>query len=331
MVKIGINGFGRTGRCAMRIGLKNPQVEIKAINSRSDNQLMGHLFKYDSTYGTWPEDVRAEGPEIIIGQKRIKAYNFDDPSKIPWSEAEVDIVIESTGVFTSAKQASVHLKGGAKKVIISAPTEDETKMVILGVNEGIITKEDTIVSNASCTTNCLAPTAKVLDDKFKILSGFCSTVHAATNDQQILDKSHKDYRRARGAMESIIPATTGAAKAIGKIIPHLEGKLDGIAMRVPIPTVSLLDFVCLVERPVTKEALKNAFLEAENSYLKDYLQTCDKPLVSADFIGNPKSAIIDLLILNVVGQMVKVIAWYDNEWGYSARLIDLALFLGNLL
>jgi glyceraldehyde 3-phosphate dehydrogenase len=331
MIKIGINGFGRTGRCAMRIAMKNPGIQVVAINSRSDNQIMAHLLKYDSTYGIWPEEIRTEGQEIVVGQRRVKGYNFDDPAKIPWGEVQTDVVIESTGVFTSSRQSIVHIRGGAKKVIISAPTEDETKMVVLGVNEGIISNDDSIVSNASCTTNCLAPVVKVLDDKFKILSGFCSTVHAVTSDQQLLDKSHKDYRRARGAMESIIPTTTGATGAIGKIIPHLAGKLDGLALRVPIPTVSLIDLSCLVESSVNKESLKAAFLEAENSYLKSYLETCDRPLVSADFIGNPKSAIIDLLSLEVVDQMVKVIAWYDNEWGYSARLIDLAVYLQRFL
>jgi glyceraldehyde 3-phosphate dehydrogenase len=331
MVKIGINGFGRTGRCAMRIGLKNPQVEIKAINSRADNKMMAHLFKYDSTYGIWPEEVSANEKEIVVGSRRISGFNFDDPSKIPWAQAGVDIVIESTGVFTSTEEGMSHVSAGAKKVIISAPTKDETKMVIVGVNEKIINKDDLVISNASCTTNCLAPVVKVLDENFSVSEGFCTTVHSVTNDQQILDKSHEDYRRARGAMESMIPTTTGAAKAIGKIIPKLQGKMDGIAIRIPLATVSLIDLVCLVEKQADREKLVNAFKNAEQGTLKGILATCDKPLVSADYIGNPSSAIIDLLSLNVIDKMVKVIAWYDNEWGYSARLIDLALFLGNLL
>ncbi len=331
MIKIGINGFGRTGRCAFRIALKDPRVEIVAINSRADDKMLAHLFKYDSTYGPWPEKVKIEGNQIIIGEKRITSFNFESPDKVPWSEVGAEIVIESTGVFASSDLASAHLKGGAKKVIISAPTKDNTKMIILGVNEKTITPKDKIISMASCTTNCLAPVVKVLNDEFKIESGFCTTIHAVTNEQRLLDKSHKDYRRARGAMESAIPTTTGAARAIGKVIPALVGKLNGVAVRIPLPTVSLLDLVCLVEKKTTTDEVNGVFKSEENGSLSGILSTSQDPLVSADYVGNAFSATVDLLMTKVIGKTIKVMAWYDNEWGYAARLIDLVDYLVKFL
>jgi glyceraldehyde 3-phosphate dehydrogenase len=331
VVNIGINGFGRIGRNTLRAALEDDKVEVVAINDLADNLILAHLLKYDSIYGKIKADVKTKkGADVIwVNGKEVKVYNKKDPSEIPWGEQGVDVVIESTGVFTNREDASKHLRDGVKKVIISAPAKNPDITMVLGVNhEAYNPQKHHIISNASCTTNCLAPIAKVLNDEFHILKGIMTTTHAYTNDQRILDFPHKDLRRARAANLSIIPTTTGAAKAIGLVLPELDGKLDGIALRVPVADVSIVDLTVLVEKNTTKEEVNEAFITASKEEMKGILDCTDEPLVSTDFIGNPYSSIVDLEETYVVGgNLIKVLSWYDNEWGYSKRLVDLASFI----
>jgi glyceraldehyde 3-phosphate dehydrogenase len=328
-VKIGINGFGRIGRLVYRAAYENKNVEIVAINDLADAKTNAHLLKYDSVHGTFPGNVEMKDGNIVVDGKVVKVLSERDPQAIPWREMGVDIVVESTGVFTAADKASGHLTAGAKKVIITAPAKGDAFTVVMGVNEGSYDPaKHHVVSNASCTTNCLAPVAKVLNDNFKIIKGLMTTVHAYTNDQHTLDLMHKDLRRARAAALSIIPTTTGAARAVAKVLPELEGKLNGFAMRVPTPNVSVVDLVVNVEKSTSVEEVNAAFKKAAEGELKGILEYTEEPLVSKDFNGNPHSAIVDALSTMVMdGNMVKAIAWYDNEWAYSTRVVDLALFM----
>lgn len=328
-VKVGINGFGRIGRNVFRAALRSPEVEIVAVNDLTDAQMLAHLLEFDSVHGTLEEEVKVDGEDILIGGRRLKVTAERDPAMIGWGDLGVDIVIESTGRFTKRNDAAKHLEAGAKKVIISAPATDEDITVVMGVNQDQYNPEkDHIISNASCTTNCLAPFAKVLHDHFGIRRGMMTTVHSYTNDQQILDLPHKDYRRARAAAESIIPTTTGAAKAVALVLPELKGKLNGMAMRVPTPNVSVVDLVVELEKNVTAEEVNAVLKAASIGELKGILGYCDKPLVSRDYNGNTHSSIIDALSTMVLeDNMVKVVSWYDNEIGYSNRLVDLASFI----
>ncbi|MBT9259073.1 MAG: type I glyceraldehyde-3-phosphate dehydrogenase [Clostridiales bacterium] len=330
MVRVGINGFGSIGRRFFRQTLKDPDIQVVAVNDIGDIQVSAHLLKYDSNYGVLEEEVRTEGQTLWVGDRSVRFFQEEDPAKIPWHEVGVDIVIESTGRFTEKEKAEVHrTKGGAKKVIISAPAKGEDLTVVLGVNEDMYRPEDHhIISNASCTTNCLAPVVKVLDDAFGVEWGLMTTVHAYTNDQRVLDLPHKDWRRARAAGLNIIPTTTGAARAVGKVLPHLNGKLNGTSLRVPVSVVSIVDLVAETRKPVTVETVNEAFREAARGPLKGILAVTDEELVSADFKGNPHSAIVDLPLTMTMGEhRVKVFAWYDNEWGYAARLVDLCRYL----
>lgn len=323
--KVGINGFGRIGRNVFRAALGNPGLEIVAVNDLTDATTLAHLLKYDSVHGTLNADVRAEGDQIIVNGKVIKVLAEREPANLPWSSLGVDIVVESTGRFTEGAKAAAHLQAGAKKVIISAPAKGEDLTIVLGVNEA---KYDPavhhILSNASCTTNCLAPFAKVLHEKFGIKHGLMTTVHSYTNDQQILDLPHKDLRRARAAAMSIIPTTTGAAKAVALVLPELKGKLNGFAMRVPTPNVSIVDLAVELARPADAAEINAALKAAAEGELKGILGYTDEPLVSRDFNGDPNSSIVDGASTMVVdGTMAKVVSWYDNEWGYSNRVVDL--------
>ncbi|MEM4587822.1 MAG: type I glyceraldehyde-3-phosphate dehydrogenase [Candidatus Jordarchaeales archaeon] len=334
-MRVAINGFGRIGRTALRAAVERRDlgVEIVAINDLADVKTLAHLLKYDSVYGRFKGTVETDGGNLIVNGKPIAVLNEKDPAKLPWKKMEVDIVIESTGVFTHREGAAKHLEAGAKKVIISAPAENPDITIVIGVNHHEYDpKKHNIISNASCTTNCLAPIVKVLDDNFKVQRGLMTTVHAYTNDQRILDFPHRDLRRARAAAVSIIPTSTGAARAIGLVLPHLKGKLDGIALRVPVPDVSIVDLVAQVERRTTKEEVNEAFIKASQGDLKGILACSREPLVSVDYIGDPHSAIVDLEYTNVIdGTFVKVMGWYDNEWGYSNRLIELASMIGKSL
>jgi len=329
--QVGINGFGRIGRQVLKaIMERHPDsLEVVAINDLFDPQTNAHLFKYDSNYGRFEGTVAVVENDLVINHQRIRVYAEKDPAKLPWRDLGVDIVIESTGVFTDASKAAAHFSGGAKKIIISAPAKGEDLTVVLGVNEEQYNPaQHKIISNASCTTNCLAPAARVVHDNFKIVQGLMTTIHAYTNDQRILDLAHKDLRRARAAGLNIIPTTTGAAKAVALVIPDLKGKFDGFALRVPTSTVSIVDFVAMVEKPVTKEAVNAAFKTAAEGSLKGILGYTEEPLVSLDFKGDPRSSIIDGLSTMVMGgNMVKVVAWYDNEWGYACRTADLADYI----
>ena len=330
-VRVGINGFGRIGRIVFRAALENPKIEVVAANDLADVETNAHLLKYDSTHGRLNRTVEVKSGSIFVDGKELKILSEKDPANIPWGDLGVDIVVESTGVFTNAESASKHLSAGAKKVVITAPAKNEDITIVMGVNED---KYDPakhhIVSNASCTTNCLAPIVKVLDDEFTVKRGFMTTVHSYTNDQRILDLVHKDLRRARAAAQSIIPTTTGAAKAVALVLPHLKGKLNGFAMRVPTPNVSVVDFVAEVEKPVTVETVNNALKAAADGKLKGILAYTEEPLVSRDFNGDPHSSIVDGLSTMVIDDtMVKVIAWYDNEWGYSCRVVDLVAYIAS--
>ncbi|MFS0644529.1 type I glyceraldehyde-3-phosphate dehydrogenase [Siminovitchia sp. 179-K 8D1 HS] len=330
-VKIGINGFGRIGRNVYRAALDNPNVDIVAVNDLTDANMLAHLLKYDSIHGTLREEVTVDENDILVAGRRLKVMAERDPSLLNWGDLGVDIVIESTGRFTKRNDAAKHLEAGAKKVIISAPASDEDITIVMGVNEeNYNPANDHIISNASCTTNCLAPLAKVIHNEFGIRRGMMTTVHSYTNDQQILDLPHKDYRRARAAAESIIPTTTGAAKAVSLVLPELKGKLNGMAMRVPTPNVSVVDLVAELERTVTAEEVNAALRAAAEADLKGILAYCEDPLVSRDFNGNTHSSIIDALSTMVLdGNMVKIVSWYDNETGYSNRLVDLAEYIAN--
>lgn len=336
MIKVGINGFGRIGRNVLRIAQERlgNDIQIVAINARADANTLAHLFKYDSCYGIFNGDVEVKDEEtLLINSNEVKILRNSDPAEIPWGELGVDIVVESTGKFRDRESASKHIAAGAKKVIITAPAKGEDVTVVLGVNEKDYDNEKhNIISNASCTTNCLAPFAKVLDEKFGIEEGLMTTIHAYTNDQQLLDKTHKDLRRARAAAESMIPTTTGAAKAVAKVLPQLEGKLNGFSVRVPTPTVSLVDLVCTLKKGATIEEVNAALKEASEGELKGILGYCDLPLVSIDFRGDSRSSIIDAMSTMAIGdKMFKVVSWYDNEWGYSTRTVDLVKYVAERL
>jgi glyceraldehyde 3-phosphate dehydrogenase len=329
--RIGINGFGRVGRLALRAinQYHKGKLEVAAINDLTDARTNAHLLKWDSTYGQYPGEVKAADNSIIVDGKEVKVLAERDPAKIPWRELGVDIVIESTGLFTDAAKAAAHLEGGARKVIISAPARNEDITIVLGVNEDRYQPDKhRVISNASCTTNCIAPVVKVLHQSFGVNKGLMTTIHAYTNDQRLLDMFHRDLRRARAAAINIIPTTTGAAKAVAQVIPELKGKLHGIAMRVPVATVSVVDLVADLEKEVSVEQVNNAFQEAAKGPLAGILEYCSEELVSMDFKGNPASSIFDAPSTMVIsGNMVKVLAWYDNEWGYSCRLADLAAYI----
>ena len=331
-VRVGINGFGRIGRLVYRAGWNRPGLEFVAVNDLPVGAVtLAHLLKYDSNFGIFPGEVKADGEDLIVDGKRIKIISYKSPAEIPWKQMGVEIVVESTGLFTDREKAMGHLTQGAKKVIISAPAKNEDLTIVLGVNDHVYDPEKhNIVSNASCTTNCLAPMVKVLKEAFGVTKGLMTTIHSYTNDQRILDLPHKDLRRARAAGQSMIPTSTGAAKAIGLVIPELKGKLDGLAIRVPTPNVSLVDLTCNVEKPTTAEAVNQAFQKAAAGPLGQYLEYSDLPLVSKDFNGNPKSCIFDAPLTKVTdGNIVKVFGWYDNEWGYSNRVVDLIEYIAN--
>ncbi|HAA90037.1 MAG: Glyceraldehyde-3-phosphate dehydrogenase Gap [Thermoanaerobacterales bacterium 50_218] len=328
-VKVGINGFGRIGRLCLRAALENPVVEVVAVNDLTDAETNAHLFKYDSVHGRFPGEVEVTDSEMVVNGKRIKVFAERDPKNLPWRELGVDIVIEATGVFRDRDKAAAHLDAGAKKVIITAPAKGEDITIVMGVNEHRYDPgQHHVISNASCTTNCLAPVVKVLHDRFVVKRGLMTTAHSYTNDQRVLDLAHRDLRRARAAGLSIIPTTTGAAKAVTLVLPELKGKLTGIAIRVPTPNVSLVDFVAEVEKPTSVEEVNAAFKEAAEGELKGILAYTEEPLVSRDFNGDPHSAIVDGLSTMVMEEtMVKVFAWYDNEWAYSCRVIDCAAYI----
>ncbi len=329
--RIGINGFGRIGRQSMKAILERhpDDLEVVAINDLMDTKTNAHMLKYDSTYGRFPGEVEVTEDTLIVNGHSIKVFAERDPANIPWGDIGVELVIESTGFFTDADKAAAHLRGGAKKVIISAPAKGEDLTMVLGVNEYMYDPaKHNIISNASCTTNCLAPAAKILNDTFGIERALMNTIHSYTNDQRILDQVHKDLRRARSAGSNIIPTTTGAARALALVIPELKGRFDGMSLRVPTVTVSIVDFVATVRKETTKEAVNAAFKEAAVGSLKGILEFTDEPLVSTDFRGDSHSSIIDGQLTMVMGgNMVKVLAWYDNEWGYSCRVADLANFI----
>lgn len=321
--KIGINGFGRIGRLSFRALLEKNNVEVVAINDLTDTKTLAHLLKYDSNHGRFPGTVEVDGTNLIVNGKTIPVTAERDPKNLPWGKLGVEIVLESTGFFVDEAGAGGHLTAGAKKVVISAPAKGNIPTVVLGVNEDTLTGQETILSNASCTTNCLAPMAKVLDDAFGIEKGFITTVHAYTSDQNIQDAPHKDLRRARAAAVSIIPTSTGAAKAVGLVLPHLNGKLDGIAMRVPTPTGSLTDLTVVVKKEVTAEQVNAAMKAAADGPMKGILEYTEDPIVSIDIVGNTHSNIFDSQLTSCQGTLVKVVGWYDNEAGYSARTADL--------
>jgi len=324
-IKVAINGFGRIGRLVFKAAFEDKDIEFVAINDLTDAKTLAHLLKYDSIHGRFPLPVRAEGDNLIVGDRKVKVLAVKDPATLPWKELGVEYVVESTGVFRKREQIAKHLEAGAKKVLLTVPAKDEIdNTIVIGVNDDELKATDLIVSNASCTTNCLAPIAKVLHNKFGIKRGLMTTSHAYTNDQRILDFPHSDLRRARAAAMSIIPTTTGAARAVGKVIPELNGKLDGMALRVPTPDGSLVDLVVELEQTVTIEEINAAMKEAAEGQMKGVLEYCEDPIVSVDIVGNPHSSIFDSLSTNVMdGNMVKVLSWYDNEWGYSNRCIDL--------
>ncbi len=326
-VKVGINGFGRIGRNVFRAGVGNPNIEFVAVNDITDTKTLGHLLKYDSVVGNFEGTVETKESSLVVNGKELKVFSERDHTKLPWKDLGVDIVIESTGLkhFTDGEAARDHLKNGAKKVIISAPAKQPDVTVALGVNDEVYDPaKHNVISNASCTTNCLAPVAKVLLESFGVKRGLMTTIHSYTNDQRLLDLPHRDLRRARAAALNMIPTSTGAAKAIGLVLPKLKGKLDGISVRVPTPNVSLVDLVVEVEKAATKDEVNQAFKKAASGSLKGILQYTEEPLVSSDFRGNPHSSIFDAPLTSVHETMVKVMAWYDNEWGYSMRVVDLA-------
>ncbi|MBW2977914.1 type I glyceraldehyde-3-phosphate dehydrogenase [Candidatus Woesearchaeota archaeon] len=332
-IRVAINGFGRIGRMVLKAGIDDPDIEWVAVNDLTDNKTLAHLFKYDTVFGKFDGTVEATDNELIINNKKIKAFAEKQPEKLPWKKLKVDVVVESTGFFKTNVLANKHIKAGAKKVLVSAPCKCELnekkvceiplKTLVKGVNEQEYNNE-VIVSNASCTTNCLAPLAKVLNDNFKIKRGFMTTIHAYTGDQRMVDGPHKDLRRARAAAANIIPTTTGAAKAVTEVIPELKGKLDGIAVRVPVPDGSVTDFVCEVEKETTVEEINKLFKSVANNELKGVMEYSEDPIVSSDIVGNPHSSIFDALSTKVIdGKLVKVLSWYDNEWGYSSRMVDM--------
>ncbi len=323
-IKVAINGFGRIGRVSFRVMLERANIEIVAINDLTDSRTLAHLLKYDSIHGVIKADVKAEDKAIIVNGKKTLIFAEKDPANLPWKKLDIDVVIESTGFFLTKETAGKHITAGAKRVIISAPPESsDIKTIVLGVNDSLLSKDDIIISNASCTTNCAAPMIKVLDENWGLEDGFITTVHSYTGDQRLHDAPHKDLRRGRAAALSIIPTSTGAAKAITKIFPHLEGRLGGCGMRVPVPDGSLTDITCVLEKPVTVAEINAAFKKVSETNLKGYLQYMEDPIVSVDIIGNSHSCVFDPEFTSVVGNLVKVIGWYDNEFGYSNRLADL--------
>ncbi|MCH7922562.1 MAG: type I glyceraldehyde-3-phosphate dehydrogenase [Nitrospinae bacterium] len=328
-VKVGINGFGRIGRIVLRAALGREAIDVVAVNDITDAKTLGHLFKHDSIHGAFPGEVEVDDSSIVVDGKPITVLAERDPAALPWKKLGVEIVVESTGLFLDKEGAGKHLEAGAKKVIITAPAKDPDLTVVLGANEGSYDKtKHHIVSNASCTTNCLAPVAKVLNDNFGIVHGLMTTTHAYTNDQRILDLPHKDLRRARAGAISMIPTTTGAASAVAEVLPELKGKLDGMAIRVPTPNVSLVDLVAELKIEVTEEEILDAFRVAADGELKGILGLCEEPLVSIDFNGDPRSSIVDAESTRVIDKkMVKVLAWYDNEWAYSMRVVDLIEYI----
>ena len=335
MVRIGVNGFGRIGRLVFKAALEKnfPGLEFVAVNDLTDSKTLAHLFKYDSTFGVYPGTVEGKDKALVINGKEIKVFSEKDPAALPWKDLGVDIVVESTGRFTEAAKAGAHLTAGAKKVIISAPAKGEDVTIVMGVNEAMYNaSQHKIISNASCTTNCLGPIAKVLIENFGIQKGLMTTIHSYTNDQVILDFPHKDLRRARAAAVSMIPTTTGAAKAIGLVMPELKGKLDGYSMRVPTPNVSVVDLVAELAKNATAEEINAALKEAAEGKMKGILAYSDEPLVSIDYLGNPHSSIVDGKSTMVIeGNLIKVLSWYDNEWGFSCRMIDLLKLVANSL
>jgi len=330
-VKVGINGFGRIGRNVLRAGLNDPAIEWVAANDLTDTKTLAHLLKYDSVLGPLGASVKAEQDSIVVDGKRIRVFAIKDPAELPWESLGVEIVVESTGKFTDANQAKKHLRGPVKKVIITAPAKNEDVTVVLGVNENMYDPaRHHVISNASCTTNCLAPVVKVVHQNFGILKGSMTTIHSYTNDQNVLDFPHKDLRRARAAAINMIPTTTGAAKAIGLVIPELKGKLDGLAIRVPTPNVSIVDLVAQVSRNTTVEEVNAALKAAAEGELKGILAYTEDPVVSTDLMQHPASSIVDAALTKVLdGNLVKVLAWYDNEWGYSLRVVDLIKFVAS--
>lgn len=322
-MKVAINGFGRIGRLAFKVLLTKSNVEVVAINDLTDTKTLAHLLKYDSVHGRFNGTVSSDDQNLIVNGKAIRIYAEKDPANLPWGTLGVDVVLESTGIFTSPEGAGKHITAGAKKVVISAPATGDIKTIVLGVNDGEITADDKILSNASCTTNCLAPMVKVLDELAGVESGFMTTIHAYTADQRLQDAPHKDLRRARAAAYSIVPTSTGAAKAVGLVLPHLKGKLNGNAMRVPIPDGSVTDFTVVLKKAVSKEEINEAFKKASETYLNGILEYQPDPIVSIDIIGNPHSTIFDADLTQVIGNTAKVVGWYDNEAGYSNRVADL--------
>jgi glyceraldehyde 3-phosphate dehydrogenase len=332
-VRVGINGFGRIGRQSLKAIIeRTSDIEVVAINDLVDTEMNALLFRYDSTYGRYPGTVEHTEDSLIVDGHEIKVLKEKDPAALPWGDLGVDIVVESTGLFTDADKARAHLEGGARKVIISAPAKKEDVTVVLGVNEQMYDPgQHHVISNASCTTNCLAPVAKVVQDNFGIVRGLMNTIHSYTNDQRVLDVAHKDPRRARAAGLNIIPTTTGAAKALALVIPELKGKFDGFSLRVPTPTVSVVDFTAQLEKSATVDDLNAAFRAAEANHMKGILGVTDEPLVSSDFRGDSRSSIVDSRSTMVMDDLVKVIAWYDNEWGYSCRVADLVAYVAERL
>lgn len=329
-IKVGINGFGRIGRNVVRAGLHNPEIEFVAANDLTDTKTLAHLLKYDSILGRLEDNIKADGDSIRVGGEKIKIFAIKDPAEIDWSGLGVQVVVESTGRFTDASDARKHLRGSVKKVIISAPAKNEDVTIVLGVNDNVYDPaKHNIISNASCTTNCLAPLVKVLNDSFGIEKGTMTTIHSYTNDQNVLDFPHKDLRRARAAALNMIPTSTGAAKAIGLVVPELKGKLDGYSMRVPTPDVSVVDFVAVLKKNTSTEEVNAALKQAAEGPLKGILAYTEDPVVSTDLLHDPNSSIVDAELTKVLGgNLAKVVSWYDNEWGYSNRVVDLIAFLG---
>ena len=330
-IRVAINGFGRIGRLVFKASQYDKDIELVAINDLTDAHTLAHLLKYDSIHGRYPEKVAYEGEYLVAGNRKVKVLAEKDPAQLPWKELGVDIVVESTGVFRKRSQLENHLNQGAKKVVLTVPSKDEIdNTIVFGVNENELKSSDRIVSNASCTTNCLAPVAKVLNDSFGLVRGVMTTIHGYTNDQRLLDLPHSDLRRARAAALSMIPTTTGAARAVGKVIPALNGKLDGLAIRVPVSDGSVVDLVAEVEKDTTVEEVNAAMKKAAEGPMKGYLEYCVDPIVSVDVVGNPHSSVFDSLMTSVMGgNLVKVFSWYDNEWGYSNRTVDLVKLMAS--
>jgi glyceraldehyde 3-phosphate dehydrogenase len=330
-IPVAINGFGRIGRLVFRAAVEQGGIEVKAINDLTDAKTLAHLLKYDSTHGRFASEVEADGDNLIVNGKTIRILAERDPANLPWGEFGVDLVLESTGFFTDADGARAHISAGAKRVVISAPAKGEDITVVMGVNDDALEAGYTIISNASCTTNCLAPMAKVLHERFGVVKGMMNTIHSYTGDQRLLDAPHSDMRRARSAALSMIPTTTGAAVAVGKVLPALNGKLEGLSIRVPTPDGSLTDFTAILDKETNAEEINAAFKAAAGGALSGILEYSEDPLVLADIVGNPHSCVFDALSTNVLeGNMVKILGWYDNEWGYSSRCVDLLKKLGTL-